>query len=145
MSQDEFRWSIRTMRADELPLLRNSLFLSARDATDAIRRMGRGYSRWMATFTDDLLATFPDLIVAEVDDVVLGYAIGVPTDDRYVCMYVYVKRDYRKAGVARDLVASLRSRADGRPLVAGIVPDRFAALAAKYADDRCDPEDAIDA
>lgn len=132
MDEARVEWSIRPMRAEEIPLLRNSLFLSARDANQAHRDMPhRVYSRYMQSLTDDLLAAFPDVLVADADGLVIGYAIGLPTDEAYVVPFVYVKSHSRRQGVAMSLVAALAERAGELPLVAGMLVDRHAARIAR--------------
>lgn len=121
------------------------MFLSARDGNADLRAMGRRYDRWMSALQDDLIASWPDIVVADCEGVVLGYAIGVPTDAGYVVAYVYVKRAYRKLGIARELVAALADRAGDAPLLSGLHIDRFAEVAKRYTSGHGDLEAALDA
>lgn len=142
----EARWQVRAMRAEEIPLLRNSLFLSARDANESHRDMPhRVYSRYMQSLTDDLLAAMPDVLVADVEGLVIGYAIGLACENEYIVPFVYVKSHSRRLGVARDLVAHLGERAGDRPLTCGLFVDRHAALIERYTSGKGDLEAAIGA
>ncbi len=141
---DEARYTVRRMAASELPLLRNSWFLSARTANAEHRAMGdRVYGRWMDSLISDTLATLPDIFVADDGGLVLGYAVGVPCEDSYIVAYVYVKSHSRRAGIARALVASLAEIAGDRPLLSGIHCDRHAAIADRYTSGRGSLEAAL--
>ena len=134
---DDLTWSVRRAGANELNLVRNSSFLSAQDANEHYRSMGkRVFARYFSSCMDDILAKLPDIFVADAEGVVLGWGMGAPMDDgRYALVYVYSKAAYRKRGVALSLVAALLEEAGEREVVSAHWSDRHGARIKRVVDE----------
>jgi hypothetical protein len=135
MSED-ITWTIRRAEVSELPLIRNSWFLSHQRANADVRGMGpREYARWANTLHDDVLRQMPDILVADVDGLIIGWGMGLAFTGCYSVVYMYTKSHSRRLGVAKSLLAEMAKLADGTPLRAGMWSDNHGATIRRYVPD----------
>lgn len=108
---------LRKMRPTDLPLVTSSWLRSFRggDLVEAIPN--NIYFHWHHKIIEQCLAN--GLVVIACDagnpDLVFGWASAMAIDHALVINYVYVKNDFRKFGIAKQMIESLID-AENRPM-----------------------------